>query len=371
MTTTLSISNYFIPFLIALGVSIACTVLIRKVSVRKGIMDNPSDDTGRKIHAQPTPLLGGLALFISFSAVLWGYALFTDRVFGGYMLPKYLIGITVGGALLMVGGYLDDRFHLSAKRQITWPILGTLVIIASGIGVSYIQNPFGDSIDLTRWVVTLFSFDGLPYRIILLADAFAFVWLMGMMYTTKFLDGLDGLVSGITTIGAFVLFFLSLSREVAQPETALLAIILAGVTLGFLIFNFHPARIFLGEGGSLWTGFLLGTIAIISGAKIATALLIFGIPILDVAWVIFRRVMSGRSVTQADRQHLHFRLLDVGFSHKQAVIFLWIVTAGFGTAALFLQGKEKVASLVVLAACMVVLAAGLVFVYKKKKGTSS
>ena len=269
----------------------------------------------------------------------------------------------------MVGGYLDDRFHLSAKRQITWPILGTLVIIASGIGVSYIQNPFGDSIDLTRWVVTLFSFDGLPYRIILLADAFAFVWLMGMMYTTKFLDGLDGLVSGITTIGAFVLFFLSLSREVAQPETALLAIILAGVTLGFLIFNFHPARIFLGEGGSLWTGFLLGTIAIISGAKIATALLIFGIPILDVAWVIFRRVMSGRSVTQADRQHLHFRLLDVGFSHKQAVIFLWIVTAGFGTAALFLQGKEKVASLVVLAACMVVLAAGLVFVYKKKKGT--
>ena len=100
MTTTLSISNYFIPFLIALGVSIACTVLIRKVSVRKGIMDNPSDDTGRKIHAQPTPLLGGLALFISFSAVLWGYALFTDRVFGGYMLPKYLIGITVGGALL-------------------------------------------------------------------------------------------------------------------------------------------------------------------------------------------------------------------------------------------------------------------------------
>ncbi|MFA6909040.1 MAG: MraY family glycosyltransferase, partial [Patescibacteria group bacterium] len=214
--------------------------------------------------------------------------------------------------------------------------------------------------------VTLFTFNDLPYRVILFADVFAFVWMMGMMYTTKFLDGLDGLVSGVTTIGAIVLFVLSLTREVAQPETALLAVILAGAAAGFLIFNFHPAKIFLGEGGSLWMGFILGTLAIISGAKIATALLILGIPILDVAWVIMRRLLQGKSVTHADRQHLHFRLLDIGLSHRAVVFILYAVTAAFGISALLFHGKEKLIVLFLLLVVMLVIASIVVRKYKKK-----
>lgn len=367
MSDSLNILSYVPPFVLALAVSVIFTYGIKSYARRRNIIDYPQDDSQRKIHKQPTPLLGGLAIFLSFTFIMIGYALFSDKLLGGYMLPKYLIGITVGGTLLMIGGWLDDRYHLSAKKQIIWPVIATLVVIGAGIGITYIQNPFGGSIGLEQWSLTLFSIGDLPYRIILLADLFTIVWLMGMMYTTKFLDGLDGLVSGLTTIGALVLFFLSVSRDVAQPETALLTIIFAGATLGFLLFNFHPAKIFLGEGGSLWTGFLLGTLAIISGAKIATALLIFGIPILDVIWVIIRRLIQGKSVTQADRQHLHFRLLDVGLTHRQAVLILYFVAAGFGTAALLFQGKEKFISLMILVGGMIVLGIVLVLVYKKKR----
>jgi len=189
-----------------------------------------------------------------------------------------------------------------------------------------------------------------------------------MIYTTKLLDGLDGLVSGITIIGSIVLFFLSLTPGVIQPETALLCIILAGASLGFLFFNFHPAKIFLGETGSTFTGFMLGTLAIISGGKIATALLIMGIPILDVLWVIGRRLWQRQSpFRSADRKHLHFRLLDIGFSHRGAVLFLYVVSAMFGSVALSVQGKYKLVVLVVLVIFMLVLGAVVVLKARKKE----
>jgi UDP-GlcNAc:undecaprenyl-phosphate GlcNAc-1-phosphate transferase len=199
-----------------------------------------------------------------------------------------------------------------------------------------------------------------------MADFLTFIWLMGMMYTTKLLDGLDGLVSGITIIGALIIAAISLNKVVAQPNTALIAIILAGAFLGFLIFNFHPAKIFLGEGGSLFAGLMLGVLAIISGSKIATTLLIVGIPILDVLWVIGRRVFTRKPLGLADKKHLHFRLLDVGFSHRQAVIFLYVLTALFGVAALFLQTFQKLIALIILSLVMLILASALVIMYKYK-----
>lgn len=366
---SLQITSYILPFLLSVAVSVALTYFVRRLALRWNVLDRSEADKVRKIHFSPVPLLGGVALFGSFLLVMAGYALFSDRLLGGYLLPKHLIGIAVGGILLMLGGVLDDRFRLSPGKQIVWPILAVLTVIAAGIGVSYVQNPFGGSLRLDQIAITLFTFNDLPYRVILFADIFAFVWLMGMMYTTKFLDGLDGLVSGITVIGGIVLFLLSLTRDVAQPETALISVIVAGSALGFLFFNFHPAKIFLGESGSLWTGFILGTIAILSGAKIATALLILGIPILDVAWVIVRRLIQGKPVTQADRQHLHFRLLDIGLSHRVAVGILYVFTALFGVAALFFTGKEKLISLTVLLIMTLILGSALI-VMKKKKGVS-
>jgi UDP-GlcNAc:undecaprenyl-phosphate GlcNAc-1-phosphate transferase len=343
---------HFTSFFIAFTFSIIFTFLIRKLALRYQIVDQP-EIGGRKIHLKPVPLLGGLAIFLSFFLVL--HFLFSWMPQGD-ILSKHLMGIFLGSLFLMIGGFLDDKFKLPPKKQIIWPILAVLAIIISGVGVKYINNPFGSGfIHLAKIKWQIFNLQGVPYYFTLWSDLFTFVWLMGMIYTTKFLDGLDGLVSGITSIGALIIFFLSL-YFLGQPQTAFLAIILAGACLGFLIFNFHPAKIFLGESGGTFCGFMLGVLAIISGSKVATTLLIMGIPILDVSWVILRRVFREHHLPWlADQGHLHFRLLNSGFSHRQAVLFLYFLSLSFGLFALFLQTQGKILALGILGLVMLIL----------------
>ena len=364
---------YFPSFLIAFILSIILTWLIRKVALRCKIVDQP-DFGGRKIHKKPVPLLGGLAIFLSFFLVLFIFYFFshlkvgvTYLIFQGNISPKHLIGVLLASVFLMIGGFLDDKYNLSPKKQIIWPILAVLTIIISGIGIKYINNPFGQGfiyLDKINWKI--FSFQGVPYYFTLWSDLFTFIWLMGMIYTTKFLDGLDGLVSGITFIGALIIFFLSL-YFLSQPQTAFLAMILAGASLGFLIFNFHPAKIFLGESGSAFCGFMLGVLAIISGSKVAATLLIMGIPILDVGWVILRRIFKEHHLPWlADRGHLHFRLLDFGLSHRQVVLFLYFISFLFGLFALFLQTQGKIMALGFLGLVMLILVLILSRGYQKQ-----
>lgn len=312
-------------------------------------------------------MLGGLAIFIAFAVTLIVEAVFTKNIFGGFFLPKHLFVILLGGLVLVVGGFLDDKYKLKPYQQIIFPIVSALVVVAGGLGVEYITSPIGGTLYLNQFKFTIFSYHGLPYQIVLFADLFSFIWILVMSYSTKFLDGLDGLVSGITTIGAFIIFILSLSKEVAQPETAILSIALAGVMLGFLIFHFHPARIFLGEGGSTFCGFSLGVLAILSGSKIATALLIMGVPVLDAVWVILRRIFQKKSPFMSDKKHLHFRLLDVGFSVRQAVLFLYVLTLVFGLVSLFISGKEKLIALIILAVVVLALAGTVTLLYKRKQ----
>jgi UDP-GlcNAc:undecaprenyl-phosphate GlcNAc-1-phosphate transferase len=284
----------------------------------------------------------------------------------GFIVPKHVIGLILAGLVIIVGGILDDKINLKPRYQIIFPLLAVLIIISSGIGITHVRNPFGGIISFVNWQFILFWYHGIPYQITLLADLFTFLWLLGMMYTTKLLDGLDGLVSGVTVIGSLVIAIVSLSKTVAQPNTAMVALILAGAFSGFLLFNFNPAKIFLGEGGSLFAGLMLGTLAIMSGSKVATTLLILGVPILDVAWVILRRIIRKVPISFADRKHLHFRLLDIGFTQKQAVLFLYALTALFGGASLFLQSFGKLIELIVLAIFMLILAGILVILYKYK-----
>lgn len=358
--------QYLFSFLTALAFSFIFAFFIRKFSLKYHIVDDPLNRPDSKIHSKPIALLGGIAIFCSFNLVV---LIYLKYLLGGYLLPKYLWGIFFGGLILMIGGFLDDKFNLRPKYQIIFPILASLAVIASGIGIEYITNPFGGIVYLQQFSINLFSLHDLPYKITLLADLFTFLWLMGMMYTTKILDGLDGLVSGITAIGSFIVFCLSLTSQVDQPETAMLAIILAGAALGFLILNFNPAKIYLGEGGSLFAGFMLGVLAIISGGKIATALLIMGIPILDLAWVIIRRIFKDKKspFKNADRKHLHFRLLDMGFSHRQAVLFLYLLITIFGTASILLSSNQKILALGVLFLVMVLLGGLAVGLTLKKK----
>lgn len=257
----------------------------------------------------------------------------------------------------MVGGALDDKYNLPPRLLWLFPALASLIIILSGIGVGIKQlsNPFGSTISLD------FAVFGIPFSAI-----FMWLWMMGMIFTTKFLDGLDGLCSGITFIAGATLFTLSLMPKINQPITATLAIILCGSLFGYLFFAFNPASIFLGEAGSEFCGFALGVLSIILGGKIATALLVMGIPILDVAWVIVRRLWYRTSPFVGDRKHLHFRLLDLGFSQKQTVIILYAISAAFGFTAVFLQSLGKLIALIILICVMLGLAITVVMLYKRR-----
>lgn len=359
-------------FVLAFMVSLVATVLVRKLALRFGIVDDPAKSPQRKLHTRPIPLLGGLGVFAAFLLVLLILLLVQpEALLGGYLLPKHLAGIVLAGLLLMIGGWRDDQRSRHVREQLVWPILAALVIIASGIGIPYITNPLGGTLRLDQWATTVFRIGDTPYRIVWLADLFAFVWLMVSMYATKLLDGLDGLVSGISVIGMFVIAALSLTKNVGQPETALLALIAAGAFLGFLFFNFHPARLFLGEGGSLFAGFLLGTVAILSGGKIATALLILGIPIIDILVVIALRLFKKRSsIVEADKEHIHHRLLSLGLSHRQTVVLLYVCTVIFGSATLVVTGRTKLVVLGFLALLMVCVASFVVARTKRQERRS-
>jgi len=345
-----------ITFSAAFAVCAACTYLVRSFALRRGIVDEPK--LPRKRHGRPVALLGGVAIAAGIAMIaLFLYA--TGWLPGEYIRTKYLIGIAIAVGILALGGVLDDRYDLKPSRQILFPIAAALAIIASGIGVTYITNPFGGLFHLDEIRAIVLWWDGIPYRLTLFADIFTMAWLLGMTYTTKFLDGLDGLVSGLVVIGGIVVAAVSLMQEVSQPDTALLALAVAGVFAGFLVFNVHPASIFLGEGGSTAAGFLLGTLAIISGGKIATTLLILGLPIFDTAMVIIRRLARKRPATAGDRSHFHFLLVDSGFNERQVVAMFWFVSALFGTSTLFLRGSAKVVAIGLIFSLLLVAMAGL------------
>lgn len=356
----------FLIFSFSFILSVVLVFFIRKLSLRFNVVDRPT--LPRKIHKKPTPLLGGSAVFLSFFIVLAAiYFINPELILDKQLVVKNLLGLFLGGFVLMIGGFLDDKYNLKPKYQIIFPVFAAIIIIASGIGIKYINNPFGGLVDFTRYEWILFWYKGVAYKFTLLSDIFTFLWLMGMMYTTKFLDGLDGLATGITMIGSLIIAGLSLFTLWYQPETAILALILAGACGGFLIFNWHPAKIFLGEGGSLFCGFMLGSLAIISGSKIATTFLVIGIPALDVLWVILRRVFWERhSPFRGDAKHLHFRLLNLGFSHRGAVLFLYFLAATFGLGAIFTQTASKIISLIILAVVMIILAGVAVRQSKKR-----
>lgn len=342
--------------ILSFAAAAALTPLAMVVARRWGAIDDPNAAPERKRHARPIPLLGGLAIIVS-TWITWAVLNLMDSIVGADVPAKYILGLTMAGILIAIGGALDDRYRLTAKQQIWWVVAAVFVVSLVGIGVTFITNPFGGVIDLTAVQWTIFRWHETPYHLTLWADVFTIVWLLGASYTTKILDGLDGLVTGLGVIGALIVFLLTLRPEVSQMGVGLLALSLAGASAGFLMWNWHPAKVFLGESGSLYIGFMLGVLSIISGGKIATALLILGLPILDLLWVILQRLRHRRSpFTSADRFHLHFRLLDAGLSPRQSVLIILTLVALFGVSTLYVSGRQKVEVLGGLFVVMVLLA---------------
>jgi len=328
---------FVLAFVLALGLSLILTPLASRLAVRLQIVDRP--DNIRKIHSKPIPLLGGAVIFLVFFAVIF---LFYKQLLIGNLNLHHWLGFFIGGLILIIGGTLDDKYNFSPKQQIIFPLLAIAAVLFGGVEILKFSNPLGGyfSLETIAW----------------LSPIFISLWLLGMMYTTKLLDGVDGLVGGVSSIGALVIFLFTLTTKYYQPDIAFASLVLAGAILGFLVYNFNPASIFLGEGGSLFLGFALGVLAIISGGKIAIALLVMGIPILDVAWTILRRLLSGKNpFKSADKKHLHHRLLALGLSQRQTVFVFYFLSASFGLTGLFLQSQGKLLVLGILVLIMLAL----------------
>lgn len=340
---------YFVYFLLAFFLSFFITIGVRILMGHFGIVDYPKTEK-RKIHKKKIPLGGGLAIFVSFFVLTF---IFHNQL-GHNVSFVHVWALFFGGCVLMIGGVLDDKYNLKAKQQIWFPILAALVVVLFKIGPEVITNPFGGVVELNQYAFGSY---------LTIANVLVFFWLMAMMFTTKLLDGLDGLVTGVVSIGTLMIFFLSLQPQWYQPDVALLSILFAGSCVGFLVWNWNPAKIFLGEGGSLFTGFILGSLAVISGGKIATALLVMGVPMLDIVRVIFLRIWKGKPVFVGDSEHLHFRLLKSGLTQKQAVLLFYSIALLFGTTTLFLQSSQKFIALIFLFVLMMLL--GVWFSRKK------
>lgn len=338
---------YLKPFLLALGFAVLFVFLIRRFSARHSLFGLTAAEDGRRIHAAKISRLGGIALILAFLSAIF--------LSGDIVIEKSHLGLIFASLLLLFCGILDDLKNLKAKYQFAFQALAALILIGAGVRVDYLTNPFGGAVRLDQWQIC--SDAGTCLSVF--GSLFVFIWLVGMMNVTNWLDGIDGLASGVGLIGSVILFLLSLNPAVNQPPLGILAAALAGALIGFLVFNFHPAKVFLGTSGSIFLGFMLGSLAIFSGGKIATALLIMGLPILDAGWVIWQRLKSGSSVFAPDKRHLHHKLLELGFLQNQIAVFFALTSAAFGIAALFLQTQGKVVAFAALS-CFAILLGGLI-----------
>lgn len=354
---------YAYIFIITLALAALFTFLVRKVALYFKIVDRPNQD--RKLHQGEIPFLGGVAIFLAFFLVLY----FTrDHLLVGNLKAHHWLGVFAGAVFLMIGGILDDKYNLAAKYQLLFPILASFMVLAGGVEIAKISNPLGGFMDLNNLRVPIIYYGNAWHYFVVVSDLLIVIWLMGMMYTTKLLDGVDGLVTGVTGIGGLVIFLFTISAKYYQPDIALASLIFVAACLGFLIFNWHPAKIFLGEGGSLLLGYILGVLAIISGGKIAIALLVMAIPIMDVIWIIIRRLKEGKNpFKHADRKHLHFRLQDLGLSVRQTALVYYAFALFFGLSALFLQSNGKLLLLGIL--IVIMLAIVIAFSLRDKKNS--
>ncbi|HTP10368.1 MAG TPA: MraY family glycosyltransferase [Anaerolineae bacterium] len=344
------------PFLLVFLTSFVLSLLLTPLAAKLGLRLNMADDPGgRRKHAGRIARTGGIAIFVSFVIGV----LITTRLDLPRSDPNEFTrigGLFIGLIVVFAFGLLDDKFEFRPGMQFIAQAIASIMAIAALIFIERFNNPF------TNHEVNLGEIA--PWLIVPLS----LFWLMGMMNTVNWLDGLDGLAAGIAAIFSAVLFFAMIQDTATQdPQLSIapLPLALLGATLGFLPYNFYPARVFMGSSGSLTLGFALGCLGIIGGAKMATVLLVLAVPIIDVAWLIVSRLRRGKSPFQGGRDHLHFRLLDLGLSQRQIVIGYYLISALFGGLALIIEARiYKVLALGVLGIMTLIV---LVIVAKKSE----
>lgn len=318
--------------LLAFGLAIAVSPLVVRLAARLGMMDTPG---GRRKHPHPIPRPGGLAIAFAFGTTIFAFWL-VDRLAGGpFLIPAEVrsprFTLTALAALIaVVVGFVDDWLELRARWQFLGYLVIAAVVVAAGITVERIDDPF--------------TAEGLLELAPPVAVGFTVFWVVGMNVALNFIDGLDGLAAGVCAIAAFTLGGIALMPQIDEPFVAWMEFTLAGALLGFLQFNFHPARLFLGTSGVAFVGTLLAVLSIFGTAKVAAVLLVLGVPIIDTFYVLVRRAVAGRPPFAPDRSHFHHQLLDIGLSHRRAVLLIYAMTLGLATIAALTSGRAQLVS---------------------------
>lgn len=353
--------NYLVPALISFILAVLLVPVIKKFAFRVGAVDKKPGKNSRKIHTKTMARGGGIAIYLAF--------VITTLIF----LPEHNLsywGLIVASTIVLVVGFIDDIKPLNPWMKLSAQIVAAISAYCFfGIRIEAISNPAGQAILFTdpNLVLNVLNYS---VQINVLGLLLTSVWLVGMTNTMNFVDGIDGLSGGIAAIASIIMFFLALNPDVSQPHTALISIVLFGGCVGYLIYNFHPAKIFNGDSGAYFLGMSLGIIAIFSGAKLATAALVLGVPIIDAVWSAIRRILAGKSPFTADRGHLHFLLLDVGFSQKQAALLIYAICIVFGVIALVASPEQKIIAIFGLILIILLLLILLSNLIKNKRGNS-
>ncbi len=331
------IQNILLALLIAMAVSFAATPFVKKLAYKVGAIDVPKDN--RRMHKVPIPRLGGLAIFIAF---LLSTVLFAD-------IDRQLQGILLGSIIIVILGVLDDIMTLKALPKFIVQILAAAVAVYHGCVIDTLSNPniFGSSLylHLGSW--------GIPITII---------WIVAITNAVNFIDGLDGLAVGVSAISTCSLLVIALL--VSEGNIGIVLAALLGSCLGFIPYNMNPAKIFMGDTGATFLGYVMATLSVTGLFKLyaiisfAVPFLILGIPIFDICFAFLRRIAKGQNPMVADRGHVHHRLIDMGFSQKQAVAITYMMTAILGLAAVVLTSSGEVRAMILIAAVVVVGAIG-------------
>ena len=326
-------------FIVSFAFTFATTPLVRRFAFKIGAIDIPKDN--RRMHKKPTPRIGGLAIIFGFTVATLFFA----------QPSRQLYGTLAGAAIIAVMGVIDDCKNLPAKLKFVIQIIAALVVVFAGdIKIDVFTNPNFLS-DNPYWVLPEW-----------LSVTLTVIWIVFITNAVNFIDGLDGLAAGVSAIMSISLVFISI--RVGEYSIAILGIALMGSCFGFLPFNFNPAKIFMGDTGSTFLGFMLATLSIQGVFKsyavisFAVPLLILGLPLFDALFAMIRRILRGQSPMTADRGHLHHRLVDMGFSQKQTVFILYAISGVLGITAVLLAESGVLRALLLVICVLILLLIG-------------
>ncbi|WP_246942772.1 glycosyltransferase family 4 protein [Bacillus pinisoli] len=328
----------YLACLICLLITIGITPLIKKLAFKIGATDKPNQ---RKVHQKVMPRLGGLAIYISF---IIGVVIVRPE-------HSLLIPILIGSGIILITGILDDMIELSAKVKLMGQVVAALVVVLGGLQVDFINLPFGAKLE--------FGLFSIPLTIL---------WIVGITNAINLIDGLDGLAAGVSSIALITVSVMAIIM--GNVFVVSIGLILLFSTLGFLFYNFHPAKIFMGDTGALFLGFMISVLSLL-GFKNVTVIsfivpiIILGVPISDTVFAIVRRLVNKQPLSAPDKSHLHHCLLNVGYSHRTTVLIIYGMSAIFGIAAILLSkttmwGSFLVITILILAIELTVEKIGLI-----------